>query len=81
MTRIVADDVLRARLQNMTDPLEICDAEGRLLGRFVPAEENERDVYRDMEWPEDLTPEEIHRRWQQGGGKPLAQIWKELGRT
>jgi len=37
MTRVIIDDVLRSKLHNFTEPLELCDASGRVLGRLVPA--------------------------------------------
>ena len=80
MTRILADDQLRAKLNNLAEELEICDAEGNVLGVFVPAE-TPKEMYENVQPPDYLTPAEIERRFKQGGGKPLAQIWKELGRS
>ncbi len=39
MTRVVVDDLLRSRLQNLTQPLELCDPSGRVVGRVFPAED------------------------------------------
>ena len=36
MTRIILDDAMKAQLRNLTEPLELCDANGRLLARVVP---------------------------------------------
>jgi hypothetical protein len=36
MTRIVVDDVLRGKLHNLTEPLELCDESGRVLARLTP---------------------------------------------
>jgi hypothetical protein len=80
MTKIVADDLLRTKLKNLTEGLEICDVHGNALGFFVPAEAP-KEMYEQMQWPEHVTPAEIERLSQQKGGKPLTQIWKELGRT
>jgi hypothetical protein len=80
MTRILADDLLRSKLNNLAEKLEICDADGNILGFFVPAD-NDKDLYRDIRLPAHVTPEEIGRRIQQGGGRSLAEIWKDLGRT
>jgi hypothetical protein len=37
MTRIVVDDAMRSRFLDFIKPLELCDAHGRIVGRFVPA--------------------------------------------
>ena len=36
MIKVTVDDLLRTRLHNLTEPLELCDEAGRVLGRFVP---------------------------------------------
>jgi hypothetical protein len=36
MTRILLDETLKAKLHNLTQPLELCDETGRVLGRFFP---------------------------------------------
>lgn len=37
MTRIIVDDKLLTQLRNLSEPLELCDAAGRLLGRVIPS--------------------------------------------
>lgn len=37
MTRIVVDDSLLSKLQNLVEPLELCDKSGRVLARVVPS--------------------------------------------
>ena len=37
VTRVIVDDVLRTKLHNLTEPLELCDPSGRVLGHLVPA--------------------------------------------
>ena len=80
MKKLIADDLLRKQLNGAEQPLEICDQEGNTLGHFVPPA-----IYRllwdALKYPPDLTDEELERRFAQGPGKPLAQIWKELGRV
>lgn len=39
MTRVVVDETLRSRLHNLTQPLELCDESGRVIGRVFPAED------------------------------------------
>jgi hypothetical protein len=37
MTKVVVDQALRSKLHELTQPLELWDESGRLLGRFMPA--------------------------------------------
>jgi hypothetical protein len=37
MTRIEIDPALGQRLHQVTEPVELCDESGAVLGRFVPA--------------------------------------------
>ncbi len=37
MTRIFLDDVLRNKLHDLTEPIELCDQAGRVVGRVYPA--------------------------------------------
>ena len=43
MSKIQLDPTLRARLNGLTEPLEVCDEAGRTVGHFLPAA-----VYRKM---------------------------------
>ena len=36
MTQIIVDEVLRSRLRNLAEPIELCDASGRVLARLTP---------------------------------------------
>jgi hypothetical protein len=36
MTRVVVDETLRAKLLNLTQPLELCDESGRVLASLHP---------------------------------------------
>lgn len=60
MTRIMLDPGDSSKLHNLTHPVELCDSEGRVLGRFVPLIDSE-------EW-EPISPavseEELDRRAQ-----------------
>lgn len=58
MTQILVDAVLRGKLQDMRQPLELCDETGRIVGRFIPALDPSR--YETVE-PQ-LSPEELQRR-------------------
>ncbi len=36
MTRLVLDSELRAKLRNLTEPLELCDESGQVLAHLMP---------------------------------------------
>jgi hypothetical protein len=58
MTRILADESLRNKLYNLSEPLEICDDAGRVLGRYLPTIDPSR--YEVLESP--ISKEELLRR-------------------
>ncbi len=74
MTRIVVDPVTLAKLEGVCQTVELCDAAGRVIGHFVPA--LDRSKHPDME-PR-ISTEELDRRLQAGGGRPLADILADL---
>lgn len=73
MIRIAVDADLQAKLTEDGGAVEICDQAGRTIGYFSPAAPTGR--------LKDLSPfsdEDIERFSQQGKGRPLAEIWKDL---
>lgn len=60
MPKIVIDAALRGQLQAITQPVELCDDSGRVLGRFVPAVELSQG---DRVGPQ-VSDEELRRRSQ-----------------
>ena len=56
MKQIVLDDDLRRKLLNLTEPLELCDENGKAVGRLMPI----KKVYGPLE-PQ-ISEEEIERR-------------------
>lgn len=58
MTRIVVDAVLRERLQDLSQHLELCDDEGRVLARLTPVYDPEE--YGPLDPP--ISEEELDRR-------------------
>ena len=58
MTQVVVDKTLLAQLRGLTEPLELCDASGRILAHLVPA--LDPSLYEPVE-PQ-LSPEELQRR-------------------
>ncbi len=79
MTRVTIDDTLRAKLNGLDEQIALCDEFGHELGQFLSAR-----LYRDLldAWVGSLfTNEELAQADQETGGRPLAEIWKRLGRT
>ncbi|HZT82257.1 MAG TPA: hypothetical protein VFA26_18665 [Gemmataceae bacterium] len=62
MTRILVDETLRNKFNNLTEPLELCDDSGRLLGQFVPA----FDPSEWERWEPEISEEELRRLGQSG---------------
>ena len=78
MTRVVVDAAMRARLAGLTDQAELCDESGHVLGRFIPGA-GASTLPADADGCP-YTAEELRRFQQETGGRPLADIWKDLGR-
>ena len=75
MTKVFLDATLDSRFRNV-DEAELCDQSGRTLGRFLSEQ-----VYRRLryDWANaQVTDEELQRRFQQPGGRSLAEIWARL---
>jgi len=79
MGKLILDDALRARLNGLNEQLEVCDESGQSVGFFLP-----RSLYQDMlvAWSRTWVPDaELEELSKQTGGRPLAEIWKTLGRS
>ncbi len=63
MTRITLDADTRKKLLNLTEPLDLCDETGRVLGTYVPLETAADD---DFDEPQ-LSEEEMRRRLKEPG--------------
>ncbi len=63
MAVIVSDPRLSEQLQTVSDCAELRDATGRLLGFFIPLM---------------ISREELDRRAAEPGGRPLADILRDL---
>jgi hypothetical protein len=79
MEQLVIDDVLRAKLRNLSIPLELQDENGHILGHFTPS-------FRPTDADELMktcpyTDDELDQFEREPGGRSLAEIWKDLGRT
>ena len=74
MTKVVIDAAVRAKLDDLQEPVELCDESGRTLGYFHPK-------FGDSETGSPFTDAEIERRQQQRTGRPLKEILKDLERS
>jgi len=74
MVRLTVDKVLEAKLRGEAEPLELCDAGGRVIGHFIPIAEPSR--YAGIKSPTPAT--ELDRRRREETGRPLAEILHDL---
>jgi hypothetical protein len=81
MSKVTLDPMLRAKLNGLSEPLEMCDESGKVVGHFLPAADYEKLMYRLAEAMCPYTPEELAQAQQETGGRPLAEIWKTLGQS
>ncbi|MFM8497889.1 MAG: hypothetical protein ACKOEM_20560 [Planctomycetia bacterium] len=74
MVRLTIDKGLEDKLLQENEPLDLCDAGGRVIGHFIPAASASR--YQGVESP---TPAaELDRRSRHESGRPLAEILRDL---
>lgn len=58
MTRITINETFRSLLDNVIEPVELCDESGNVLGRFMPKFDPSK-----VEWlTPDISEEELQRR-------------------
>jgi hypothetical protein len=81
MGKLILDPVLKARLNGMNEPMELCDESGRTVGHFLPVATFQKMLYAAVESACPLSPAELQARQHETGGRSLAEIWKRLGRT
>lgn len=60
MTRITIDEPLKSRFVGLDSPVEVCDENGRVLGRYFPEAEPAECEPRDPQ----VSVEELRRRRQ-----------------
>ena len=79
--KLVVDEALQARLNGLNKEIEFCDGSGRTLGHFLPPDLYKKMLYAWAESQSGITMEELQRRCREnkGKGRPLADIWKDLG--
>lgn len=71
MNLVTVDAELRAKLHGLGEPLDFCDEQGRLLGRFVPATNQSAGL------EPAVSPDELRRRAEHFQGRPLAELLTE----
>lgn len=81
MSKVVLDQALKAKLNGLNEPLELCDEAGHTLGHFLPAEAYQKLLYAAAEAACPIPKEELERRQAQSGGRSLAEIWRRLGQS
>ena len=74
MTQIILDAATGTRFRTADGPVQVCDADGQLLGYFTPAEN--ASVYEGVEPPTSI--EELLRRANAGGGRTWRDIKADL---
>ena len=77
MTQVQVDQALRQKLGGMAEPVELCDANGAILGHYLPEAEYKKMRYGSIQIP--YSDEEIARRRAQTGGCSLRDIWDRVG--
>ncbi len=77
MTQVQIDPTLRQKLGGMAEPLELCDANGQVVGHYLPEAEYKKLLYASVQIP--YSEEEIARRRAQTGGCSLQEIWDRVG--
>jgi hypothetical protein len=60
--RVIVDEILRNKLHNFTEPLELCDESGRVLAHLVPTV----DLSDYEPWEPHFSDEELQRQEQSG---------------
>jgi hypothetical protein len=77
MHKVILDDELRAKLNGLTETVEVCDPSGVTVGQFVPQEQFAKMVVALCK--AEVPLEELKRRAAEPGGMKLADFWKKIG--
>ena len=74
MVKLTIDQGTRKKLSDLKERLQLCDETGKVLGYFQPVVDPL--LYEGVDSP--TSKEELLRRRQEGGGRPLADILADL---
>jgi hypothetical protein len=77
MDKITLDDQLCAKLNGLTTSVLACDESGQIIGHFLSDGFYKKLMYAWLK--SQHTDEELEEDRQQTGGRPLAEIWRDLG--
>lgn len=75
MTRIILDAASMSKLQNLCQPLELCDESGIVRARLVPVPDP--SDYEPVA-PPDLSPEELQKRRESAKWYTTSEVLKHL---
>ena len=75
MSSLILEQASIDKLKAVEASVAVCDADGNVVGFFHPAATP--DSVDQYECP--VSEDELLRRARQGGGRPLAEIVRELG--
>jgi hypothetical protein len=74
MKRVFIDDAVAQPLAESVDAVQVCTQSGKILGYFTPTSGS--SIYDELESP--CSEEELQDRIREGGGRPLADILRDL---
>lgn len=74
MRKLILDRELRARLCELREQLELCDADGHTLGRYVPEDLYQKLLYQVAEAQRPVLSAEETKRRRLGGNKSLGEV-------
>jgi hypothetical protein len=79
MSKVTLDNDLRAKLNGLIKPVEICDETGQTVGHFLPSALYNKFIYAALAAESPYSAEELAKMHQETGGRALADLWKALG--
>jgi hypothetical protein len=74
MKRLVIEDSAAQPFAEAADAVQVCTQSGQILGYFTPT--CDTSVYDELESP--CSEDELRDRLREGGGRPLADILRDL---
>jgi hypothetical protein len=74
MSRVTLDEASIEKLRSSAAPVQILDAEGKVIGTFTPA----MRVYKRGEVP-DISEEELQRRYNESPRMTTEEVLRRLG--
>jgi hypothetical protein len=74
MNRVILDADLRSKLGDLSEPLELCDESGRVLGRLFPSV----DLSAYEPWEPPIDEQELQRREQSTEWYTTPQVIERL---